>query len=67
MADTISDTSVSSDEFVSCPESRDDSGVMAASTINPVREQKENNQTLKKSHKITSGKQNFKEKNACSN
>ncbi len=40
MADTISDTSVSSEEFVSCPESRDDSGVMAASTIKPVREQK---------------------------
>lgn len=38
MAETISDTSVSSDELVSCPESSEDSGVMAARTINPVGE-----------------------------
>jgi hypothetical protein len=35
MADIISDMSVSSEELVSWPESRDDSGVIVASTIRP--------------------------------
>lgn len=39
MAETISETSVSSEELVSWPESKDDSGVMAARTIRPEKTQ----------------------------
>lgn len=51
MTETISETSVSSEEFVSWPESKEDSGVMAARTIRPEKTQEEHGDVMLRSHR----------------